>query len=166
MLDLFKINALVLVVLTIEFVIYAFADKRSSWKFAIFVVIANTAVAAGLYYHVPLVGVVIAMPVLGFGVGQILKPREDRSEINMRRPIQTGFGENGSCDIILEDAGIRKIHVIKFLRYTYTIGLKQAKDLVMEAPVTLRQSVSKSEADYVKAQLEEIGAKVQIRESI
>lgn len=71
--------------------------------------------------------------------------------------VQTEF------DVILEDAGANKINVIKEVRAITSLGLKEAKDLVEAAPKSVKAGVSKEEADKLKKQLEDAGAKVAVK---
>ena len=66
-------------------------------------------------------------------------------------------------DVILADVGANKINVIKVVREITGLGLKEAKDLVEGAPKPLKQAVSKEEAEKIKKQVEESGAKVDIK---
>lgn len=66
-------------------------------------------------------------------------------------------------DVVLTDAGANKINVIKVVREITALGLKEAKDLVEAAPKPVKQGVSKEEADKLKKQLEETGAKVELK---
>lgn len=66
-------------------------------------------------------------------------------------------------DVILAEAGANKINVIKEVRAITGLGLKEAKDLVEAAPKAVKQAVSKDEADKIKKQLEDAGAKVDIK---
>ena len=66
-------------------------------------------------------------------------------------------------DVILASAGDQKVGVIKVVRAITGQGLKEAKDLVDGAPKTLKEGVSQAEADDIKKQLEEAGAKVEIK---
>ena len=66
-------------------------------------------------------------------------------------------------DVILASAGDQKVGVIKVVRAITGLGLKEAKDLVDGAPKTLKEGVSQAEADDIKKQLEEAGAKVEIK---
>lgn len=66
-------------------------------------------------------------------------------------------------DVILASAGDQKVGVIKVVRAITGLGLKEAKDLVDGAPKTLKEGVSQAEADDMKKQLEEAGAKVEIK---
>ena len=66
-------------------------------------------------------------------------------------------------DVILAASGDQKVGVIKVVRAITGLGLKEAKDLVDGAPKTLKEGVSQAEADDIKKQLEEAGAKVEIK---
>lgn len=71
--------------------------------------------------------------------------------------------EQTEFTVILAAAGAQKINVIKELRAVTSLGLKEAKDLVEAAPKTVKEGVSKAEADEIKAKLEAAGAKVEIK---
>ena len=71
--------------------------------------------------------------------------------------------EKTEFDVILAEAGEKKIEVIKVVRELTGLGLKEAKDLVDGAPKVVKEAVAKSEAESVKKKLEEQGAKVEIR---
>ena len=66
-------------------------------------------------------------------------------------------------NVILSSFGDNKVGVIKVVRALTGLGLKEAKDLVEGAPSTVKEAVSKSEAEDVKKQLEEAGAKVELK---
>jgi len=68
-----------------------------------------------------------------------------------------------SFNVILTAAGAQKIQVIKAVREVTTLGLKEAKDLVDNAPNPVKEGVNKDEADALKAKLEEAGASVEIK---
>lgn len=68
-----------------------------------------------------------------------------------------------SFDVILKDGGAKKIQVIKEIRTVTNLGLKEAKDLVEGAPKTVKEGVTKEEADKIKKLLEEQGAVVEIK---
>jgi len=65
--------------------------------------------------------------------------------------------------VLLSDVGDKKINVIKAVREVTSLGLKEAKDLVEAAPSTIKEAVSKEEADNIKKKFEEAGAKVTIK---
>lgn len=90
-----------------------------------------------------------AMPVAvaaGAGAAAAAEPAEEKTEF----------------DVILEDAGDKKINVIKVVREVTSLGLKEAKDLVESAPARVKEGVSKQEAEDLKKKFEEAGAKVKI----
>ncbi|MCP1197799.1 50S ribosomal protein L7/L12 [Notoacmeibacter sp. MSK16QG-6] len=71
--------------------------------------------------------------------------------------------EKTEFDVVLTDAGDKKINVIKEVRGITGLGLKEAKDLVESAPKPVKEGVSKAEADEMKKKLEEAGAKVELK---
>src|SRR5688500_9387077 len=71
--------------------------------------------------------------------------------------------EKTEFDVILKEAGAKKIQVIKVVRELTSLGLKEAKDLVDNPPKAVKEGVSKDEANQVKAKLEEQGATVELR---
>lgn len=95
-------------------------------------------------------GVTAAAPVVMAGgpvVGGDAAPAEEKTEF----------------DVILQSAGDKKINVIKVVRQHTGLGLKEAKDLVDGAPKTVKEGVSKDEAEKIKKELEEAGATVTIK---
>ena len=71
--------------------------------------------------------------------------------------------EKTEFDVILASAGDQKVGVIKVVRAITGLGLKEAKDMVDGAPKTVKEGVSKAEAEDIQKQLEEAGAKVEIK---
>ena len=71
--------------------------------------------------------------------------------------------EKTEFDIVLTDGGAKKIEVIKIVRALTGLGLKVAKDAVEQTPSTLKEGVAKAEAEEAKKQLEEAGAKVELK---
>ncbi len=92
-------------------------------------------------------GVSAAAPVAVAGAAAAAPAEEEKTEFN----------------VILADAGAEKIKVIKAVRDITGLGLKEAKALVDGAPGTLKEGVSKDEAEAMKKSLEEVGAKVEIK---
>ena len=90
-----------------------------------------------------------AMPVAVAGAGGAA-PAEAAEE-------QTEF------DVVLEDAGDKKINVIKVVREVTSLGLKEAKDLVESAPTKVKEGITKEEAAEVAKKFEEAGAKVKVQ---
>lgn len=71
--------------------------------------------------------------------------------------------EQTEFDVILSNAGAGKIKVIKVVREVTGLGLKEAKDLVDGAPATVKEGITKEEAEALKAKLEEAGAAVEVK---
>ncbi len=71
--------------------------------------------------------------------------------------------EGGTVDVVLAEAGDKKIQVIKVVRAATGLGLKEAKALVDEAPKPVKEGIEKEEADKLKQELEEAGAKVDVK---
>ena len=71
--------------------------------------------------------------------------------------------EKEEFDVLLKDVGAKKIQVIKVIREVTSLGLKEAKDLVDGAPSTVKEGITKDEAEAVKAKLEEQGATVELK---
>ncbi|HHZ19227.1 MAG TPA: 50S ribosomal protein L7/L12 [Firmicutes bacterium] len=71
--------------------------------------------------------------------------------------------EKSEFDVILANAGDKKINVIKVVREVTGLGLKEAKDLVDSAPKPIKEGVSKKDAEEIKAKLEEAGATVELK---
>ena len=71
--------------------------------------------------------------------------------------------EKTEFDVILKDAGAKKINVIKAVRALTGLGLKEAKEAAENTPTTIKEAVSKEDAEEAKKQLEEAGATVEIK---
>ena len=71
--------------------------------------------------------------------------------------------EKTEFDVVLKEIGPNKINVIKGVREVTTLGLKEAKDLVEGAPQTVKEGISKDDAEQIKAKLEEVGAVVAVQ---
>ena len=71
--------------------------------------------------------------------------------------------EKTEFDVVLTNAGANKIKVIKVVREITGLGLKEAKEIVDGAPKTLKEGVSKEEAEDMKAKLAEVGAEVEVK---
>ncbi|WP_414122077.1 50S ribosomal protein L7/L12 [Corynebacterium nuruki] len=79
-------------------------------------------------------------------------------------PAAEAAEEKDEFDVVLEDAGAKKIGVIKVVREIVSgLGLKEAKDLVESAPKAILEAASKDDAEAAKAKLEEAGAKVTLK---
>ena len=90
----------------------------------------------------------VAAPAAGAGTGADGEAEEEE---------QTEF------DVVLNAIGDKKIQVIKVVRSVTSLGLKEAKELVDGAPRSVKEGVSREEADQIKAELEEVGAVVEIK---
>lgn len=71
--------------------------------------------------------------------------------------------EKTEFEVVLSEIGSKKIQVIKEVRKLTSLGLKEAKDLVEQAPKPVKQGVSKEEAQKIKETLEAVGAKVELK---
>jgi len=71
--------------------------------------------------------------------------------------------EQTEFEVILKEIGPKKINVIKAVREVTSLGLKEAKDLVDGAPKTVKEAVTKDEAEQIKKKFEEQGAKIEIK---
>ena len=80
-------------------------------------------------------------------------------------PVEGGAAaeEKTEFDVILKSAGAEKIKVIKVVREITGLGLKDAKALVDGAPKTLKEAISKDDAEAIKAKLAEVGAEVEVK---
>ena len=74
-----------------------------------------------------------------------------------------GGAEKSEFDVVLTEAGANKIAVIKVVRDATGLGLKEAKELVDGAPKTVKEGVSKEEAEDLKAKFTEVGATVELK---
>ncbi|MDE2974932.1 MAG: 50S ribosomal protein L7/L12 [Gemmatimonadota bacterium] len=76
---------------------------------------------------------------------------------------EAGAEEQHEFDVVLESFGSKKIQVIKVIRQITSLGLKEAKDLVDNAPSPVREAVGKDEAEDIRSKLEEVGATVVVK---
>ena len=104
-------------------------------------------------------------------VAELVKAMEEEFGVSAAAPVAVAVaGEAGGAaeektdfDVVLAEAGAEKIKVIKAVREITGLGLKEAKDLVDGAPKTLKEGISKEDAEAMKAKLEEVGAKVELK---
>ncbi|GAB1443032.1 50S ribosomal protein L7/L12 [Ignavibacteriales bacterium] len=104
---------------------------------------------------------------------ELKKALEDEFGVSAAAPVVMGAAvaavaaevveEKTEFDVMLMEAGANKIGVIKVVRAHTGLGLKEAKDLVEAAPKPVKEAVSKDEAEKVKKELEEAGAKVELK---
>lgn len=107
-------------------------------------------------------------------VVELVKALEEKWGVSAAAPVAVaaaaaGGGEAAAAeektefDVVMSSFGENKVAVIKVVRSVTGLGLKEAKDMVEGAPSTVKEGVSKEEAEDVKKQLEEAGAKVEVK---
>ena len=105
-------------------------------------------------------------------LSELVKAIEEEFGVSAAAPVAVVAGaapaaaaaeEQTEFDVILTDAGAGKINVIKVVREITGLGLKEAKELVDNAPKAVKTGVSKDDAEATKAKLEEAGAKVELK---
>ncbi len=92
-------------------------------------------------------GVSAAAPVAAAGVAAAAAPVEEKTEF----------------DVVLKSFGAKKLDVIKVIREITGLGLKEAKDLVESAPKTIKEGISKEDAEALKAKIAATGAEVEVK---
>ena len=104
-------------------------------------------------------------------VAELVKALEEEFGVSAAAPVAVVAADGGAAaaeektefDVELTSAGDSKINVIKAVREITGLGLKEAKELVDGAPKMVKTGVSKDEAESIKAKLEEVGAKVELK---
>ena len=107
-------------------------------------------------------------------VSKLVKKLEEDLDISAAAPVgvvaaagAAGGGEAATekteFEVVLTEAGSEKIKVIKAVREVTSLGLKEAKELVDGAPKTLKEGVSKEDAEAIKTKIEEVGGKVELK---
>ena len=104
-------------------------------------------------------------------LNDLVKAIEEEFGVTAAAPVAVAGGaaaggaaeEQTEFDVVLASAGDQKIKVIKVVREITGLGLKDAKELVDNAPKPLKEGVSKEEAEELKAKLEEVGAGVELK---
>ena len=102
-------------------------------------------------------------------LADLVKALEEKFGVSAAAPVAgaapaEAAEEKTEFDVVLKAAGDKKINVIKVVREVVSgLGLKEAKDIVEAAPKTLKEGVSKEEAEQIKAKFAEVGAKVEIK---
>ena len=109
--------------------------------------LANLVKALEDRFGVSAAAAAVAAPVGGGATAAAAAPAEEKTEFT----------------VVLSEIGEKKINVIKAVREVTSLGLKEAKDLVEGAPQTVKENVSKEEADKIKKVFEDAGAKVTIK---
>tara|TARA_B100000315_G_scaffold116219_1_gene106554 strand:- start:1263 stop:1643 length:381 start_codon:yes stop_codon:yes gene_type:complete len=107
-------------------------------------------------------------------VSELVKEIEEKFGVSAAAPVAIASApaaaggaeaveEKTEFDVVLTEIGQAKINVIKAVRAITSLGLKEAKELVDSAPKPVKEGVSQSEADEIKAKLEEAGATVELK---
>ncbi|MDM5335550.1 50S ribosomal protein L7/L12 [Ureibacillus composti] len=102
-------------------------------------------------------------------LNDLVKAIEEEFGVTAAAPVAVVAGgaaaaeEKTEFDVVLASAGDQKIKVIKVVRELTGLGLKEAKEVVDNAPKALKEGVSKEEAEEIKAKLEEVGASVEVK---
>jgi large subunit ribosomal protein L7/L12 len=106
-------------------------------------------------------------------IAALVKELEQELGVSAAAPVAVAAGgaapaaaaaeEKTEFNVILADAGDKKIQVIKVVRELTGLGLKEAKDLVDGAPKPVKEGVAKAEAETMKKKIEEVGGKVEIK---
>lgn len=105
-------------------------------------------------------------------VVELVKKMEDELGVSAAAPVAIAAAsaapaeaaaEKTEFDVILKSFGEKKVDVIKVVRELTSLGLKEAKALVEGAPATVKDAVSKADAESMKKKLEEVGAQVEIK---
>lgn len=104
-------------------------------------------------------------------LNELVKAAEEKFGVSAAAPVAMAGGaaagpvveEQTEFDVILDNPGSSKINVIKVVREITGLGLKEAKELVDNAPKPLKEAIAKEEAEALKAKLEEAGASVTVK---
>ena len=102
----------------------------------------------------------------------LVKALEEKWGVSAAAPVAVAVGaapaaeaaeEQTEFDVVLTEVGAKKINVIKAVREVTSLGLKEAKEVVDSAPKTVKEAVTKEEAEAIKKRFEEQGAKIEIK---
>ena len=104
-------------------------------------------------------------------LNELVKAAEEKFGVSASAPVMVAGAAGGAAaaeektefDVILANAGASKVGVIKAVREVTGLGLKDAKDLVDNAPKALKEGASKEEAEHIKEKLEAAGASVELK---
>ncbi|MBO5666615.1 MAG: 50S ribosomal protein L7/L12 [Firmicutes bacterium] len=103
-------------------------------------------------------------------LNELVKACEEEFGVSAAAPVAVVAGgavaeveEKTEFDVVLANVGSEKIKVIKVVRELTGLGLKEAKEVVDNAPKTLKEGIEKSEAEAIKKALEEVGATIEIK---
>ena len=96
-------------------------------------------------------------------VVELISAMEEKFGVSAAAAVAAPEEEQTEFDVVLKETGEKKVNVIKVVRALTGLGLKEAKDLVDGAPSTVKEGVSKADAEDAKKQLEEAGATVELK---
>lgn len=103
-------------------------------------------------------------------LSELVKEFEEKFGVSAQATVVAGGGavaeaaeEKTEFDVVLTDAGAKKINTIKVVRAITGLGLKEAKAAVEDTPTTLKEAISKDEAEEIKKQIEEAGASCELK---
>ena len=120
--------------------------------------------------HEEIIAAIESMTILE--LNELVKAMEEKFGVSAAAPVAVGGAaaaaapveeEKTEFDVVLKDIGSEKIKVIKVVREITGLGLKEAKDAVEGAPKTLKEAVSKDEAEAIKKKMTDAGATVEIK---
>jgi len=104
---------------------------------------------------------------------QLVKMLEDQWGVSAAAPVAVAAAgaipaaaaeeEQTEFEVVLKEVGAKKINVIKVVREVTSLGLKEAKDVVDSAPKSVKEGVTKDEAEEIKKKFEEVGATVEVK---
>lgn len=106
-------------------------------------------------------------------LSELVKDLEEEFGVSAAAPVAVAAADGGGAaaeeeektdfDVVLTEVGGQKIQVIKTVREVTSLGLKEAKELVDNAPKAIKEGVTKEEAEELQAKFEEVGAKVELK---
>ena len=105
-------------------------------------------------------------------LSDLVKAIEETFGVSAAAPVVVAGGAAGGAaaadektefDVVLTDAGASKLHIVKLVKAATGLGLKEAKAIVDEAPKTIKEAMPKDEAEALKKELEDAGAKVELK---
>ena len=121
--------------------------------------------------HADIISAIESMTILE--LAELVKEMEEKFGVSAAAPVAVAGAaapaaaaeeEKTEFDVVLKDAGAEKIKVIKVVREVVSgLGLKEAKEIVEAAPKTLKEGVSKEEAEKIKEQFAAVGATIEIK---
>lgn len=105
-------------------------------------------------------------------LSEFVKALEEEFGVSAAAPVFAGAApgaaaaeeeEKTEFDVVLTEAGAQKLQVVKAVRELTGLALKEAKDLVDNAPSTIKEAATKEQADEIKAKIEEVGGKIELK---